>query len=79
MNYYLEIKLGNKKTPKFSLGVWVRRSQLKRSVNTPHSTCSSSHPDFTVGPGMSPGLPKGSRALPPVGNFTQPQRDITDY
>ena len=31
---------------------------------------------FTVGPGISPGLPKGSRALPPVGNFTQPQRNI---
>jgi len=28
-----------------------------------------SHPDYTVGPGISPDLPpSGSRALPPIGN-----------
>jgi hypothetical protein len=30
------------------------------------------HPDCTVGLGVSPNLPYGSRALPPVGNFTLP-------
>ena len=30
------------------------------------------HPDCTVGPGITTGLPKGSRAIPPVGNFTPP-------
>lgn len=43
------------------------------------------HPDFTVGPGVSPSQPEqafmisltpgsGSRTLPPVGNFTRPRR-----
>jgi hypothetical protein len=30
------------------------------------------YPDFTVGPGISPDLPFGWRALPPVWNFTKP-------
>ncbi len=35
------------------------------------------HPDYTVGPGITPDLltlPEGrrSRAIPPVGNFTPP-------
>ena len=30
------------------------------------------HPDFTVGSGISPDLPFGSRALPPVGTCTLP-------
>ena len=33
-----------------------------------------SHPDYTVGFGITPNLPKGSRALPPVGTSTPPQR-----
>jgi hypothetical protein len=32
------------------------------------------HPDYTVGSGVSPNQPFGSRALPPVRNFTCPQR-----
>jgi len=31
-----------------------------------------SHPDFTVGSGNDPDLPFGSRALPPVRNYTYP-------
>ena len=30
------------------------------------------HPDYTVGPGITPDLPEGSRTLPPVGNHTLP-------
>jgi hypothetical protein len=30
------------------------------------------HPDYTVGIGVTPILPKGSRTLPPVGNYTLP-------
>lgn len=30
------------------------------------------HPDFTVGFGVTPNQPYGSRAIPPVGNFTLP-------
>jgi len=30
------------------------------------------HPDYTVGFGVSPNQPFGSRALPPVGTFTLP-------
>ena len=33
-----------------------------------------SHPDCTVGSGISPDRPFGSRALPPVGNRTLPRR-----
>jgi len=32
------------------------------------------HPDFTVGSGIAPDQPFGSRTLPPVGNYTQPWR-----
>jgi len=33
-----------------------------------------SHPDYTVGSGITPDQPIGSRALPPVGNYTLPRR-----
>jgi len=33
-----------------------------------------SHPDFTVGFGITPNQPYGSRTIPPVGNYTLPRR-----
>ena len=33
-----------------------------------------SHPDYTVGFGISPNRPEGSRTIPPVGNRTLPRR-----
>ena len=33
-----------------------------------------SHPDYTVGFGISPNRPEGSRTIPPVGNCTLPRR-----
>jgi hypothetical protein len=37
---------------------------------------SFSHPDFTVGSGISPDRALRLRALPPVWNFTMPRRLI---
>ena len=37
------------------------------------------HPDFTVGSGISPDRPFGSRALPPVGNHTLPRRSFLTF
>ena len=33
-----------------------------------------SHPDYTVGFGIAPNLPEGSRTIPPVGTCTLPRR-----
>jgi len=37
------------------------------------------HPDYTVGFGIQPNQPYGSRAIPPVGNHTPPWRRYYFY
>ena len=64
-----------------------RTSSLSDSLPRTYSLLSFSHPDFTVGYGISPYQPlcsctvysrtkSGSRTLPPVGNLTLPRRFV---
>ena len=66
-------RAGGEKAPA-SKNALLRLTQ-KGTANTGFRCCFF-HPDYTVGPGISPGQPppnsEGSWALPPVGTFTPP-------
>jgi len=67
--------LSNKKSPKFfrlnkQKGVTPRAKKPRQAYQR---YLFFSHPDYTVGFGITPNpAPKRSRTLPPIGNFTLP-------
>ena len=79
----------HKKSPNVSgiRGVHTTYHSLHGYILHPQRIYIFSHPDFTVGYGISPYQPlcscaaraetkSGSRTLPPVGNYTLPRRSV---